>query len=54
MWVNTQVFDGAQWDEADAAGAQGTIQNLFATLNPDGADGRISENPLSEFDAHPN
>jgi DNA-directed RNA polymerase subunit beta len=39
VWVNTPVFDGAQWDEADAAGAQGTIQNLFATLNADGADG---------------
>ncbi len=40
VWVNTPVFDGAHWDEAEAAGAQGTIQNLFATLNPDGADGK--------------
>ncbi|MGZ4688047.1 MAG: DNA-directed RNA polymerase subunit beta [Acidimicrobiia bacterium] len=40
VWVNTPVFDGAHWDEAEAAGRQGTIQNLFATLNPDGADGR--------------
>ena len=40
VWVNTPVFDGAHWDEAEAAGAQGTIQNLFATLHPDGADGR--------------
>jgi DNA-directed RNA polymerase subunit beta len=40
VWVNTPVFDGAQWDEVDAAGKQGTIQNLFANLNPDGADGQ--------------
>ncbi len=40
VWVNTPVFDGAHWDEAEAAGHQGTIQNLFATLHPDGADGR--------------
>ena len=40
VWVNTPVFDGAHWDESEAAGAQGTIQNLFATLHPDGADGR--------------
>ena len=39
VWVNTPVFDGAHWDEAEAAGAQGTIQSLFATLHPDGADG---------------
>jgi DNA-directed RNA polymerase subunit beta len=40
VWVNTPVFDGAHWDETSAAGAQGTIQNLFATLHADGADGR--------------
>jgi DNA-directed RNA polymerase subunit beta len=40
VWVNTPVFDGAHWDESEAAGTQGTIQNLFATLHPDGADGR--------------
>ena len=29
VWVTTPVFDGAHWDEAEAAGAQGTIQQLF-------------------------
>ena len=34
VWVNTPVFDGAHWDETEAAGAQGTIQNLFADPPP--------------------
>ncbi len=40
VWVNTPVFDGAHWDEADQAGPEGTIQSLFEQMNPDGADGQ--------------
>ena len=31
------VFDGAHWDEVEQSGAQGTIQQLFETMHPDGA-----------------
>ena len=34
VWVASPVFDGAHWDEAEAAGSQGTIQNLFDDLQP--------------------
>ena len=33
------VFDGAHWDEVEQSGAQGTIEQLFETMHPDGADG---------------
>jgi len=39
VWVSSPVFDGAHWDEAEASGAEGTIESLFAQLNPDGANG---------------
>ncbi|MET0420697.1 MAG: DNA-directed RNA polymerase subunit beta, partial [Acidimicrobiia bacterium] len=40
VWVSTPVFDGAHWDEEDQSGEQGTIENLFRTMHPDGAGGR--------------
>ena len=40
MWINTPVFDGAHWDETEAAGPEGTIRSIFERLNPDGADGQ--------------
>jgi len=40
VWVSSPVFDGAHWDEAEASGVQGTIEQLFEQMNPDGADGR--------------
>jgi DNA-directed RNA polymerase subunit beta len=43
VWVTTPVFDGAHWDEKDQAGPQGTIQDLFASLNSDWADGERKE-----------
>ncbi|MBM3659944.1 MAG: DNA-directed RNA polymerase subunit beta, partial [Actinobacteria bacterium] len=39
VWVSSPVFDGAHWDEAEASGAEGTIEALFEQLNPDGANG---------------
>jgi DNA-directed RNA polymerase subunit beta len=39
VWVTTPVFDGAHWDEAEEAGPQGTIQELFGRLHPDGVHG---------------
>jgi len=39
VWVASPVFDGAHWDEVEQSGAQGTIEHLFETLNPDGDDG---------------
>jgi DNA-directed RNA polymerase subunit beta len=39
VWVSSPVFDGAHWDEAEASGAEGTIEQLFEQLNPDGANG---------------
>jgi DNA-directed RNA polymerase subunit beta len=38
-FIATPVFDGAHWDEADEAGAEGTIQELLRNLHPDGANG---------------
>jgi DNA-directed RNA polymerase subunit beta len=40
VWVSTPVFDGAHWDEKDQSGPHRTIQELFDTLHPDGADGQ--------------
>ena len=34
------VFDGAHWDEVEQSGPEGTIEHLFETMHPDGADGR--------------
>ena len=39
VWVSSPVFDGAHWDEAEASGVEGTIEQLFEQMNPDGADG---------------
>jgi DNA-directed RNA polymerase subunit beta len=39
VWVSTPVFDGAHWDEVEDAGEHPTIQKIFETLTPDGADG---------------
>jgi DNA-directed RNA polymerase subunit beta len=39
VWVSSPVFDGAHWDEAEQAGAQGTIEELFSKMHPDGANG---------------
>ncbi|MEA2843268.1 MAG: DNA-directed polymerase subunit beta, partial [Actinomycetota bacterium] len=39
VWVSTPVFDGAHWDEVEDAGDHPTIQKIFETLTPDGADG---------------
>ncbi|MCU1457779.1 MAG: DNA-directed polymerase, beta subunit, partial [Actinomycetia bacterium] len=39
VWVNTPVFDGAHWDEVDQAGPQGTIQQIFGKMHPDGKNG---------------
>ena len=44
VWIATPVFDGAHWDEEDETGTKiPTIQNLFANLNPDGADGTAAD-----------
>ncbi|HUP69984.1 MAG TPA: DNA-directed RNA polymerase subunit beta [Acidimicrobiales bacterium] len=40
VWVSTPVFDGAHWDEEDKAGRHPTIQSIFETLTPEGADGK--------------
>ena len=37
--VATPVFDGAKWDEEEMAGRHPTIQNIFANINPEGANG---------------
>jgi DNA-directed RNA polymerase subunit beta len=38
-FVATPVFDGAHWDEEEAAGKHPTIQQIFANLNPESVDG---------------
>ena len=40
VWVSSPVFDGAHWDERDDAGPQGTIEEIFEQMHPDGADGQ--------------
>jgi DNA-directed RNA polymerase subunit beta len=39
VWVSSPVFDGAHWDEAEQSGIEGTIEQLFEQMTPDGADG---------------
>ncbi|MFM8388483.1 MAG: DNA-directed RNA polymerase subunit beta, partial [Actinomycetota bacterium] len=39
-FIATPVFDGAHWDEAEAAGKHPTIQHILSNLNPDGVDGQ--------------
>ena len=39
-FIATPVFDGAHWDETEAAGKHPTIQNILTNLNPDGVDGQ--------------
>ena len=39
-FIATPVFDGAHWDEVEAAGKHPTIQNILTNLNPDGVDGQ--------------
>jgi DNA-directed RNA polymerase subunit beta len=38
-FVATPVFDGAHWDEEDAAGKHSTIQTILANLTPESVDG---------------
>ena len=38
IWVSTPVFDGAHWDEKEAAGRHSTIQELLGKLLPDSVD----------------
>ena len=38
--IATPVFDGAHWDEEDAAGKHPTIQKILGGLNADGVDGQ--------------
>ena len=38
-FVATPVFDGAHWDEEEAAGKHPTIQSIFENLNPEVVDG---------------
>jgi DNA-directed RNA polymerase subunit beta len=42
VWVSSPVFDGAHWDEETGTGRspQGTIEELFSTMHPDGANGQ--------------
>jgi len=39
-FIATPVFDGAHWDEDEAAGAHPTIQKLLENLNPESVDGK--------------
>ena len=38
-FIATPVFDGAHWDEEEAAGKHPTIQSIFENLNAEGVDG---------------
>ncbi len=38
-FIATPVFDGAHWDEEDAAGKHPTIQSIFENLNAESVDG---------------
>ena len=38
-FIATPVFDGAHWDEDEAAGKHPTIQSIFENLNPESVDG---------------
>jgi DNA-directed RNA polymerase subunit beta len=39
-FIATPVFDGAHWDEEEAAGKHPTIQSILANLNPESVDGK--------------
>ena len=39
-FVATPVFDGAHWDEEEAAGPHPTIQSILRNLNPESSDGK--------------
>ena len=39
VWVSSPVFDGAHWDEVEQSGVQGTIEQLFENMHPDGENG---------------
>jgi len=39
-FVATPVFDGAHWDEDEAAGPHPTIQSILRNLNPESVDGK--------------
>ena len=39
VWVSSPVFDGAHWDEVEQANKEGTIEQLFEKMHPDGANG---------------
>ena len=39
-FVATPVFDGAHWDEDEAAGPHPTIQSILKNLNPESVDGK--------------
>ena len=41
QWVATPAFDGAHWDETEAAGKHPTIQKIFQDLNADSANGDV-------------
>jgi DNA-directed RNA polymerase subunit beta len=38
-FIATPIFDGAQWDEVEAAGDHMTIQSILENINPESADG---------------
>ena len=38
-FISTPVFDGAHWDEEEAAGKHPTIQSIFENLNAESVDG---------------
>ena len=49
-FIATPVFDGAHWDEEEAAGEHPTIQNIFRNLTPEGIDGqRLIQNSGKTF-----
>jgi DNA-directed RNA polymerase subunit beta len=39
VWVSSPVFDGAHWDEVEQSNKEGTIEQLFEKMHPDGANG---------------
>ncbi len=39
VWVSSPVFDGAHWDEVEQSNKEGTIEQIFEKMHPDGANG---------------
>ena len=39
VFIETPVFDGARWDDAEASGGKPSIQSLLKNLNPESPDG---------------